>query len=93
MDPAPIMDAVQLGLGKVTQGELARLIGVDVRTLPRWRSHEAMPRGAGWTVLVALRDRLKAAPERAEALQRLAREALERHDALAFLMERLLAAV
>lgn len=92
MDPAPIMDAVQAGLG-VTQAELARLIGVDVRTLPRWRTHEAVPRGAGWTVLLTLRDRLEAAPERAEALRKLVREALEGHDALAYLMERLLSGV
>ena len=92
MDPAPIMDAVQQGLG-LTQADLARLIGVDVRTLPRWRGHEVAPRGAGWTVLLALRARLEAAPERAEGLQKLCAEALVQHDALAWLIDRLLSFV
>lgn len=92
MDAGPITDAVQLGLG-VTQAQLAPLIGVDVRTVVRWHTGEAMPRGAGWAILLALRSNLIKRPERTEALRKLVAEALPQRDVLGFLLDRLLSTV
>lgn len=53
----------------VSRKQLARLVGVDVRTVIRWESDDGpRPKGASAAVLTAIRERLDGDPDGAERL-------------------------
>lgn len=77
----------------VTRRQLAKLVGVDVRTVIRWESDDGpRPKGASAAVLTAIRERLDGDPDGAERLSRFLAGAAA-VGGLAYLLVKLLGSV